>query len=309
MPSIEYTQSKGLVQKSSTTDEISLQGQLFSQRDKVTEIATKALAADKLLLTHTLEDSGRQYIIAAQGGGAKHILLPRTVARKTSCQITLGGPLTVGKKITIDAFGKPVTFLVVANGGAANGAKVLADGTADADGTFIAVRVGGTPDAEEGVDNLNVAAVDANAFGNTVAATQVGTDTLRLEAAAAGAVNNGTITTDDANVTIDFQPDDGGDAVSNTAGFSVKYRLKAQPAQIVQVRVGENNIGTTDANVLVKGLMMSAGGTGNADNGDDTHLAFAGDANIGDFAEFVYDGSGVFYVNGLQKVNAKVTFA
>ena len=307
MPSIEYTQSKGLVQKSSTTDEISLQGQLFSQRDKVTEIATKANANDKLLLTHTLEDSGRQYIIAAQGGGAKHILLPRTVARKTSCQITLGGALTVGKKITIDAFGKPVTFLVVANGGAANGAKVLADGTADEDGTFIAARVGGTPNAEEGVDNLAVAAVDANAYGNTVAATQVGTDTLRLEAAAAGD-KNGTITTDDANVTIDFQPDDGGDAVSNTAGFSVKYRLKAAAGQVVQVRVGENNIGTTDTGVLVQGLMMSAGGTGNASNADDTILEFAADSNIGDVAEFVYDGSGVFYVNGLQKVDGKVVF-
>lgn len=306
MPSIEYTQSKGLVQKSSTTDEISLQGQLFSQRDKVTEI-TDGAANKKLLFTHTLEDSGRQYIIAGQTVDAKHILLPRTVARKTSAKITASDPLTLGSVTTVQAFGKTIKLKAVAEGGVINNNdEVNSAGAAEVGGGFRAVQLGGA--AANAIDNLE-AVLDAAGNLPDVAYAQPAATSLTLEAAAVGSASNGTITTDDANLTIDFQPDDGGDAISNTTGFSVKYRLKAAPAQIVQVRVGENNIGTTDTGVLVKGLMMSAGGTGNADDGNDTHLAFAADANIGDVAEFVYDGSGVFYVNGLQKVDAKVTFA
>lgn len=305
MPSLEYTQSKGLVQKSSTTDEISLQGQLFSQRDKVTEIADGAANKD-LLLTHTLEDSGRQYVIAAQTNSSKHILLPRTVARKTSAKITAGNTLTLGSVTTVSAFGKTIKLKAVAQGGAiANNAEVDSTGAAVAGGGFRAVQLGAN--AAGAIDNLNAVLDNATNLPDVVYA-QPQVSILTLLADTAGSSNNGTITTDDANLTIDFQPDDGGDTVSNTAGFTVKYRLKAAPGQVVQVRVGENNIGTTDAGVLVKGLMMSAGGTGNADNADDDHLAFAADANIGDVAEFVYDGSGVFYVNGLQKVNAKVTF-
>lgn len=305
MPSLEYTQSKGLVQKSSTTDEISLQGQLFSQRDKVTEVADGA-ANKQLLLTHTLEDSGRQYVIAAQTIDAKHVLLPRTVARKASAKITASDPLTLGSVTTVQAFGKTIKLKAVAEGGAiANNDEVNSAGAAEAGGGFRAVQLGAA--AANAIDNLQ-AVLDAAGNLPDVAYAQPAATALTLLAAAAGSSNNGTITTDDANLTINFQPDDGGDAVSNTAGFTVKYRLKSAPGQVVQVRVGENNIGTTDAAVLVKGLMMSAGGTGNADNTDDTVLEFAGDANIGDVAEFVYDGSGVFYVNGLQKVDAKVTF-
>ena len=307
MPSLEYTQAKGLVQKSSTTDDISLQGQVFGQRDKVTEIANGA-ADRKLLLTHALEDSGKQFVIAGQTVDSKHILLPRTVARKTSALLALGGALTVGKTLTIDAFGARIKFLVVADNGEANGTVVDSTGAAAAGGGFIAVRVGATPNAAEGIDNLAVAIPHANAFTNTVSVAQPTASTLSIEAAAAGS-KNGTITTDDANLSVTFQPNDGGDAVSSTAGFSVRYRLKAAPAQTVAVRVGENNIGTTDAAVLIKGLIMSGGGTGNFDDGGDTKVTFAADASIGDFLELVYDGSGVFYATGLQKANGKIVFS
>ena len=54
MPSIEYTQTKGLVQKSDSTDTISLQGQLFGLKNKL-----ETIGADRALLA---TDSGKVFL-------------------------------------------------------------------------------------------------------------------------------------------------------------------------------------------------------------------------------------------------------
>ena len=99
MPSIEYTQSKGLVQKSSTTSEINLQGELFGARNKVEIIADGA--AKTALKTLSLEDSGKTFLIAAQtDANNKVITLPQTEARKTSAKLTTAGAFTLGKTLS-----------------------------------------------------------------------------------------------------------------------------------------------------------------------------------------------------------------
>ena len=54
MPSLEYTKTTGLVQKSDTTDNISLQGQLFGLKNKL-----ETISADKTLLA---TDSGKVFL-------------------------------------------------------------------------------------------------------------------------------------------------------------------------------------------------------------------------------------------------------
>jgi hypothetical protein len=70
MPIVEYTASKGLVQKSGTTASLDLQGQLFGHRAGI-----KSVSGATAL---TVADSGKTILVtASQAGAAYDIALPR----------------------------------------------------------------------------------------------------------------------------------------------------------------------------------------------------------------------------------------
>jgi len=306
MPSIEYTQSKGLIQKSSTTSEINLQGELFGARNKVETIADGSLAT--ALKTLSLEDSGKTFLIAAQtNADNKVITLPQTEARKTSAKLTTAGAFTLGKTLSINAFGKSVTFLFVANDGAANADLVDSAGQADVNGQFVAVRI--SDGAANAITNLQAAIGDANAFGNTVATVDVGGDATSIEAAVAGN-KNGTITSNDSQITINAQPTDGADAAANALGVNYTFITQAVTGKIVHIQLGTNNLETATS-VLVKGTIPSAGGGGSTDNGNDTKVSLTGAAEAGTVIRCVYDdtSTGTWFFSGQQLTDAKVAFA
>ena len=133
MPSIEYTQSKGLVQKSSTDATLDLQGELFGYRQNIKEL-------DSATHQLTVADSGKELLLTRAGGNA--ILLPAVKGVKTDLKFTAGGTFTLGQTLTFDAFGRNFKLVVVAENGIATGTRATSAGVASATGDHFALRLG-----------------------------------------------------------------------------------------------------------------------------------------------------------------------
>lgn len=138
MPSLEYTQTTGLVQKSDTTDNISLQGQLFGLKSKL-----ETIAADRTLLA---TDSGKVFLCS---DADVTITLPRCTTAGITYRFILsadaGNDVEIAQSDAADDFeGTILTGAGGSDAGAAGDTLVkFVDGAALA-GDFIEVIASGS---------------------------------------------------------------------------------------------------------------------------------------------------------------------
>lgn len=307
MPSVEYTQSKGLVQKSSTDATLNLQGEIIAARKKVETLAD---ASHQL----TIEDSGKELLLGRANG--QTILLPAVAGVKTDLKLTAQRQFTEGTTIDFDAFGRKFKLQVVANNGALTGKRINAAGNVDAAGDRFAVRDGGNNDVAAGTvlqDLFKNGAEDFTALANVTVSNMAGA-AFTIIAAAEGAVNNGTVTISEAaDLVLDDAPTNGQDVIAEGKGLHIRLvvgvALDASPTVVVptdrlDAAAGGNTQGEFVGTVLFTGAHeVAAGDTMTIDHAKET---------VGDYYEFICDGAAdkpKWYVSGVAKTDNAATFA
>jgi hypothetical protein len=313
MPSIEYTQSKGLVQKSSTSATLDLQGELFGYRQNVKELGD---ATHQL----TVADSGKELLLTRAGGSA--ILLPAVKGVKTDLKLTQGGVFTAGEELTFDAFGRNFKLFVVAEDGHESGKRVTAAGVLDANGTHFALRLGAN--GAGAIGNLRTLLLNgahdfAALTGVTVSALDGGNNFFTIIALSAGAINNGTISGTQkpngaaqgeapiTNLTLTSAPTLGQDSISNASGLRYRFVVGVALTTNTTIDIPTDRLGTSG---VFAGTVLRTGDALPA-SADTMTIAQAHD-NLGDYYEFLCDGGATptWYVSGYgRKNNAVVGFA
>ena len=306
MPSVEYTQSKGLVQKSSTEATLNLQGEIIGARKKVETL-------DKASHQLTIEDSGKELLLGKADG--QTILLPAVAGVKTDLKLTAQRQFAAGVVIDFDAFGRKFKLQTVANAGPATGKRIDSTGAESATGDRFAVRDGGVDDAAAGSVLRNLLANGAEDFtalsGVTISAAAAA---FTIIAAAEGASNNGTVTISDAaDLVLNDAPTNGQDVIADGKGLHIRLvtgidaatsPTVAIPTDRLDAAGNGNGQGSFVGTVLVTGANVAASGdTMTIDNTKDT---------VGDYYEIICDGAAntpKWYVSGVAKTAATVSFA
>jgi len=307
MPSVEYTQSKGLIQKNSQLATLDLQGELFGHRKNISSLGND---------THqlTVADSGKEYLIT--GTGAVSILLPPAKGVATDMQFTAGNVLTagIGQKFLFDAFTRKFRLQVVAEAGeVANGAVI----TTDANGIITyALKDGAGGGAALAGTNLHTVLTtllgDVATLGAAGAAFTITSKTV-------GAAFNGTITKNDgavaavnddvvADLGVTQLPVHGADAIADAKGTKLRFVVNANLAGAVTIAIPVNNAATANGAFIghvtrPAAVTAAAADTMTFDNTKDT---------LGDYYEFTCDGptTGNWYVSGFaSNAAASVAFA
>lgn len=308
MPSVEYTQSKGLVQKSSTEASISLQGVLSGQRQQLESLTS---ASHQL----TVADSGKDLLLEKADG--QTILLPAVAGVKTDLKLTALRQFTVGTTIDFDAFGRKFKLQVVADGGAVpTGKRIDANGTASATGDRFALEQGaGTAAQAIQVlrDLLGAGAEDFAALANVTVSARAG-DAFTVLADSEGSSNNGTVVISEAaDLTLTDAPTNGQDVIQNAKGLKIKLTVNLAlgtsptvviPTDRLDAAAGGNTQGSFVGTVLVTGANVAAAG--------DVMTIDQTKETIGDHYEFICDGNttaATWFVSGNAKTAAAVSFA
>ena len=309
MPSVEYTQSKGLVQKSSTEASISLQGVLSGQRQQLESLT---LASHQL----TVADSGKDLLLEKANG--QTILLPAVAGVKTDLKLTALRQFTVGTTIDFDAFGRKFKLQVVAEGGAVvTGKRIDDQGVASATGDRFALEQGAGANAAGSAGELrNLLATGAEDFAAlaNVTVSALNGAAFTVIANSEGSSNNGTVVISEAaDLTLTDAPTNGQDVIQNAKGLKVKLTvnvaLDASPTVVIPTDrldavAGGNTQGSFVGTVLVTGAnVASAGDVMTIDHTKET---------IGDHYEFICDGNTTaakWFVSGNAKTAAAVSFA
>ena len=305
MPSVEYTQSKGLIQKSSDSATLDLQGELFGHRKSVPTLGD---GSHQL----TVADSGKEYVITATNGIS--ILLPPAKGVKTDMKFTAAGVLTagIGQEFLFDAFGAKFKLQVVAEGGAVDNGALIS--TTDGVSTF-ALKDGAGGGAALAGTNLH-----------TVLTTQIGHVATLGGAGAAfvitsktvGAAFNGTITKNDGtvagagdddvvtNLTIDQLPIHGADAIADSKGIKLRFIINANLTGTNTIAIPVNNAETANG-AFIGHVTRPAAVTAAA---NDKMTIVNNKETVGDYYEFICDGSttGNWYVSGFG-LNAAASVA
>ena len=310
MPSLEYTLSKGLINKKTGGSEINLQGIITKARKKVTTLGDAAA-----LQSPTKADSGIEHLIPAQSQGST-ITLPNFAGRKTSGKIHLnganGGILTVGDTIIFNSvFGRSFTLTAVAdNGGDSNG--VL-----QADGSF-GLEIGAGPNATQAIDHLQntLSGVGGNNVLTALAGvTMTQTDggaSLTIEANTVGEINNGSVTSTIANTPTITGFSDGVDTRdSDASGVELRYMMSATAGNTIDIILPVNNAntkGTFDVTLAGGALATNAGANGQISSSN-TKVTFAATAVAGDYVLLTYDGNSQWYVTGASSVDDAIVYS
>ena len=305
MPSVEYTQSKGLIQKSSDSATLDLQGELFGHRKSLPSLGN---GSHQL----TVADSGKEFLIT--GAGDVSILLPPAKGVKTDMEFTAGGAFTVGEEFLFDALGGKFRLEVVAEAGqVANGALIsVTDGVAR-----FALKDGAGGGA--GLAGTNLHAVLTAQIGGVATLGAAGAN-FTITADAVGSSFNGTITKNDGtvaiegandvitNLTIDKLPVHGADAIADSKGTKLRFVVNADLAGTVTIAIPVNNAGT--ANGAFVGHVTRPGGVEAASA--DVMTLNNGRDSLGDYYELICDGptTGNWYLSGFAlNAAASVGFA
>ena len=303
MPSVEYTKSKGLVQKSSQEASLSLQGVMSGQRRTLESLTS---ASHQL----TVADSGKELLLSKTNG--QSILLPAVAGVRTDLKLTAQQKFTPGTTIDFSVFGASFKLQVVANNAVAlTGQRIDSTGAVSATGDRFALRDGGADAAGSagvlrtllgGVQDF-VAISDVTIAGNAAEVT--------MRADKEGASNNGTVTISEAaDLVVTDEPNNGQDTISDASGLRIKLVVNAALGTDVTVAIptdrldGANSQGAFVGTVLVTGNNVPAqADTMTIDQSKDT---------IGDYYEFICDGnttSAKWYVSGVAKTADAVSFA
>ena len=308
MPSVEYTQSKGLVQKSSTEATLNLQGEIIGARKKVETL-------DQAIQQLTIEDSGKELLLGKANGQA--ILLPAVAGVKTDLKLTAQRQFTIGTTIDFAAFGRNFKLQAVANGGPVpTGKRIDSTGAASASGDRFALERGAGNAAQAGTvlrNLLNAGAEDFSALsGVTVSAMNGAVFTIIADAE--GASNNGTVTISEAaDLVLTDAPNNGQDVIADGKGLHIRLvtgvALDASPTVAIPTdrldgAGNTNGQGSFVGTVLFTGANEAAAG--------DTMTIDHTKETVGDYYEFICDGAAdtpKWYVSGVAKTDNAVTFA
>lgn len=303
MPSLQYTQTKGLIHVNSSDETLDLQGQLYGYKQKVESLSS---ASHQL----SLADSGKELLLAKTDG--QTVLLPAVAGVKTDLKLTAQRAFTVGTTIDFSAFGRTFKLQVVAQGGAvASGKRIDSNGVASATGDRFALEAGA--DAAGAGSNLrNLLAADAEDFvalsGVTLSAAAAA---FTIIADAEGASNNGTVAISEAaDLVLTDAPNNGQDTIASAAGAKIRLVVSVALGTNVLVKIPTDRLddaanGDTQGSFV--GTVLRTGGSVGASN--DTMTIDAAHDNLGDFYEFICDGdttSPKWYLSGVGQKNAAV---
>ena len=305
MPSVEYTQSKGLIQKSSTSASLDLRGELSGYRQAVRTL-TSAGEGGTATPQLTVADSGKELLI---GAGVTSISLPAVAGVKTTAKFTADGVFTIGEVFTFEGFGRKFKLKVVADNADADNGKLV---STDADGvkTFQLEQGANTDGA---ITNLRtLLATGANQFlplqGVAVQVVQGGTN-FKIDASTVGSSNNGTLLNKDGvavtaggdiatNLAVDILPTQGQDAISDAKGLRIRLVAAAIDGDVVvKIPVDQAVLGRNEGSFV--GTVKAAAGVFAA-SGDQVTIENDHDV-AGDFIELLCDGGTApkWYVSGI----------
>lgn len=303
MPSLQYTQTKGLIHVNSSDETLDLQGQLYGYKQKVESLSS---ASHQL----SLADSGKELLLAKTDG--QTVLLPAVAGVKTDLKLTAQRAFTVGTTIDFSAFGRTFKLQVVQEGGAvASGKRIDSNGVASATGDRFALQAGANA-AGAGSNLRNLLQAGAEDFvalsGVTLSAAAAA---FTIIANAEGASNNGTVTISEAaDLVLTAAPDNGQDTIASAAGAKIRLVVSVALGTNVLVKIPTDRLdeiagGDTQGSFV--GTVLRTGGSVGASN--DTMTIAAAQDNLGDFYEFICDGDTAtpkWYVSGVGRAAADV---
>lgn len=304
MPSLQYTQTKGLIHVNSSDETLDLQGQLYGYKQKVESLSS---ASHQL----SLADSGKELLLAKTDG--QTVLLPAVAGVKTDLKLTAQRAFTVGTTIDFSAFGRTFKLQVVAQGGAvASGKRIDSNGVASATGDRFALEAGGGA-AAAGTNLRDLLANGAEDFAALSGVTVSAMDgaAFTIIANAEGASNNGTVAISEAaDLVLTDAPDNGQDTIASAAGAKIRLVVSVALGTDVLVKIPTDRLddaASGDTQGSFVGTVLRTGGSVGASN--DTMTIAAAQDNLGDFYEFICDGDTTtpkWYVSGVGQAGAAV---